>query len=144
MLQNHRQLEHTADSYQLVFIASLAPLSLTTYRIQRIDQDMNVTRTQIYSSNSVSLPGPFEFHELKHADIQVENKKIKLLLSGQTGFLTSIRMKETNRSTLCAMQFSAYPSSMFHSGAYLFMPDANAAEPQIDVLKGKHTIFFFN
>ena len=34
------------------------------------------------------------------------------------------------------MQFLAYPSSLFHSGAYLFQPDANAQEPQIDVLKG--------
>ena len=33
------------------------------------------------------------------------------------------------------MEFGAYPSMMFHSGAYLFMPDVNAVEPNIDVLR---------
>lgn len=136
-LQKHRKLENAVESYQLVFIAPLAPLSLTTFRILRMNGETNITRTAIYSTMDMTLSGPFEFQEMKKAaDIQVENKKIKLLFNGQTGFLKSIRMKATNKSTPCAMQFSAYPSAMFHSGAYLFMPDPNAEQPQIDVLKG--------
>ena len=83
------------------------------------------------------MKGPFKSQRLEQlVDIQVENRKIKLLFDGETGFLKSIRSKISGRSTPCAMQFAAYPSSMFHSGAYLFMPDPNAVEPQIDVLKG--------
>ena len=113
---------------------------MTTFRIQRIeDQSGNGTvQTHIYSAGDESniLPGPFKFHPLKEADIQVENKKIQLLFNGQTGFLRSIRTKSTGKSMPCAMQFSAYPSVMFRSGAYLFMPNPMAPEPQIDVLKG--------
>ena len=83
------------------------------------------------------MKGPFKSQRLEQlVDIQVENRKIKLLFDGETSFLKTIRSKISGRSTPCAMQFAAYPSSMFHSGAYLFMPDPNAVEPQIDVLKG--------
>ena len=136
-LQHHRWLEHAPDSFQLVFIAPLPPLSLTSYRIQRLDSNDNSTETLVYSNtNTKSLKGPFKLQELKEADIQVENGKAKLLFDGQTGFIKSIRSKTTGTSTQCAMQFLAYPSGMFHSGAYLFQPDPNALEPQIDVLKG--------
>lgn len=140
-LQHHQRLEHAPDSFQLVFIAGLAPLSLTSYRIEKISvpaEHQNATMTVVYSTfSNGTLKGPFKSQRLEElVDIQVENRKTKLLFDGQTGFLKSIRSKLNDRSTPCAMQFAAYPSSMFHSGAYLFMPDPNAAEPQIDVLKG--------
>ena len=136
-LQHQRWLEHAPDSYQLVFIAPLPPLSLSSYRIERLSGDDNQTETLVYSNtNTKSLKGPFKLQPLQEADIQVENGNAKLLFDGQTGFIKSIRSKLTGTSTQCAMQFLAYPSSLFHSGAYLFQPDANAQEPQIDVLKG--------
>lgn len=139
-LQHHQRLEPAPESFQLVFIASLAPLSLTAFRIQRLSPpvDQNGTMTLVYSTfNNGTLNGPFKSQRLEQSvDIQVENRKTKLLFDGQTGFLKSIRSKTSGRSTQCAMQFAAYPSSMFHSGAYLFMPDPNAIDPQIDVLKG--------
>lgn len=142
-LQHHQRLEHAPESFQLVFIAALPPLSLTTFRIQRMNtlDGHNGTMTLVYSTFSDgTLKGPFKSQRLEQlVDIQVENRKTKLLFDGQTGFLKSIRSKTTGRSTPCAMQFAAYPSSMFHSGAYLFMPDPNAIDPQIDVLKGFST-----
>ncbi|XP_057379227.1 alpha-mannosidase 2-like [Daphnia carinata] len=139
-LQHHQRLEHAPETFQLVFIASLAPLSLTAFRIQRMHTptDSNNIKTLVYSTfDNTTLNGPFKSQRLEQlVDIQVENRKIKLLFDGQSGFLKSIRSKVTDRVTPCAMQFAAYPSSMFHSGAYLFMPDANAIDPQIDVLKG--------
>lgn len=139
-LQHHQRLEPAPESFQLVFIASLAPLSLSAFRIQRmhIPTNLNETKTLVYSTfDNTTLNGPFKSQRLEQlVDIQVENRKTKLLFDGQTGFLKSIRSKSTDRVTLCAMQFAAYPSSMFHSGAYLFMPDPNAIEPQLDVLKG--------
>lgn len=139
-LQHHQRLEHAPESFQLVFIASLAPLSLTAFRIERLSAPVgqNGTMTLVYSTfSNGTLKGPFKSQRLEQSvDIQVENRKTKLLFDGQTGFLKSIRSKISGRSTPCAMQFAAYPSSMFHSGAYLFMPDPNAIDPQIDVLKG--------
>ena len=141
-LQHHQRLEHAPESFQLVFIASLAPLSLTAFRVQRMAASSGAhngtSTTLVYSTfSNATMKGPFKSQRLEQlVDIQVENRKIKLLFDGETGFLKSIRSKISGRSTPCAMQFAAYPSSMFHSGAYLFMPDPNAVEPQIDVLKG--------
>ena len=140
-------LQHVPGNYQLVFIAPLMPLSLTTFRIQRLagaKKDSTLIYCTSCGGNNSSSDGdptgrraddPFDFHPLdRNSDIQVENAKIQLLVDGKTGFLKSIRQKSSGRTTVCSMQFAAYPSTMFHSGAYLFQPDtSNPNRPYIDV-----------
>jgi alpha-mannosidase len=85
---------------------------------------------------SIASPeGPFEIRKMQPGDIQLENHKMKLLFDGRTGFLRAITRKATGRTTQCAIQFAAYPSAQFHSGAYLFMPDPNSREPEKEVLQ---------
>ena len=142
-LHRSQRLEHAKDTFELVFIAPLPPLSLTAFRIEKESWNSNSTvqdSTLIFCSNcsrneAKNVKGPFQFQSMENADIQLENKKIKLLFDGQTGFLRSVTKKSTNKTTLCSMQFAAYPSAMFHSGAYLFQPDPNTNEPYIDELK---------
>ncbi len=141
-LHHSQRLEHAADRFQVVFVAGLSPFSLTTFRIERVDANAQekLEPTLVFCSNCSQnavddVPDLFRFQPLEQADIQLENKKTKLLFDGKTGLLRSITKKSTGKSTLCSMQVAAYPSSMFHSGAYLFLPDPNANEPYIDVLK---------
>lgn len=58
---------------------------------------------------------------------------MKLLIDGRTGFLKAITRKATGVVTQCALQFAAYPSAQFHSGAYLFMPDPHSTDPEHEV-----------
>ena len=67
----------------------------------------------------------------------MDNDETELKFDVKTGFLKSIRSKSNGRSTPCSMQFSAYPSSASHSGAYLFETKSkNGKQPNIDVLNG--------
>jgi alpha-mannosidase len=131
------ELKQPEDSYELAFIAPLPPLSLTAFRIER--EPRNNSSTLIFCSkcggSESSAKEPFRFRPLEDADIQLENNNIKLLFDGQTGLLRSVTKKSTNKTTRCSMQFAAYPSTVSHSGAYLFQPDANSKEPYINVFQ---------
>jgi len=71
--------------------------------------------------------------KIQPGDVQLENHRMKLLIDGRTGFLKTVTRKVTGVVTQCALQFSAYPSAQFHSGAYLFMPDPHSRHPEHEV-----------
>ncbi|KAF2894908.1 hypothetical protein ILUMI_11263 [Ignelater luminosus] len=48
--------------------------------------------------------------------------------------MKSVTRKHSPKITQCAIQFAAYRSAQFHSGAYLFMPDPNERDIEKDVL----------
>lgn len=72
---------------------------------------------------------------MQTVDIQLENHRMRLLFDGQTGFLKRVTRRSTGKMMQCAIQFAAYPSAQFHSGAYLFMPDPNLRDTDKDVLE---------
>ncbi|CAB3384154.1 Hypothetical predicted protein [Cloeon dipterum] len=134
------------DRFEILWVADLQPLALSTYVLERIAVNTNLpTRAVVYCSDctkkdkegipEASPEGPFEIRKMQAGDIQLENHKLKLLFDGRTGFLRAITKKGTGRTTQCAIQFAAYPSAQFHSGAYLFMPDPNSREPEKEVLQ---------
>lgn len=121
------------DAFELFFSVKLAPLSLSTFTV-RATEKSSEHRASVYCK-SCGKSADFEINNMQVGDVQLENRKLKLLVDGRTGLLKSITNKDTGKIIQCAIQFGAYPSAQFHSGAYLFMPDPNAREMERDVLE---------
>ena len=124
----------THDVYIVMFLADLKPLSIATYYIQQIKNVPIEAISTVYCSKC-SKDVVFPIKQMQLGDIVLENKKMKLLFDGQTGFLKRVTKKSTNKIMQCAIQFAAYSSAQFHSGAYLFMPDPNLREIDKDILE---------
>lgn len=126
------ELKMTEDIYELLFPVRLPPLSVSTFRLESYSGKEG--RAMVYCKNCAKS-NLFEVKNIQQGDIQLENHKLKLLIDGRTGFLKSIMNKETGQITQCAIEFAAYSSAQFHSGAYLFMPDPNARDIERDILE---------
>lgn len=133
-------LQMARDLFEVMFVADLPPLSLVTYVVERVAEKNLQARSVVYCSScgrnidDASYVPPFEVKGMQTGDIQLENHRMKLLFDGRSGFLKAVTRKATGRTTQCGLQFAAYPSAQFHSGAYLFMPDPNSREVERDIL----------
>lgn len=125
------ELKVSSSVFEVVFAVELPPLSVMTYTLE--NSVLKKNRATIYCRHCSKNPH-FVVKTVQQGDIQLENLKIKLLIDGKSGFLKSVMDKATGRITQCSIQFSAYSSAQFHSGAYLFMPDPNAREVEREIL----------
>ena len=126
-------------AFELEFIASLPPLSLTTFVIQsphhrrhrthrskvslflsdaNADEENNVFDLE---DNKIN-PRIFNFDNPYDKDLEFETPYIKVKFDKKTGFLTQIYDKKTDFVQKTRMTFMAYKSADFYSGAYLFKP----------------------
>ncbi|EDW14126.2 uncharacterized protein Dmoj_GI23509 [Drosophila mojavensis] len=141
--------------YEVMFVAELEPLSLTTYRVQVDEFNYKRNIATIYcddctekatvneaGNTTPGKPNPVEFEaKAKPAgDIQLENGHMRLLFDEKSGFLKTITRKNKQQQQLlhpmqCAIKFAAYRSAQFHSGAYLFKTDPEQSEAEKDVLE---------
>lgn len=124
-----RKIFVSASEYELMFIAKLPALSLTSFTI-KYENDTKAKMSTIYCEeckDTTSNVGEnfFDIRPKRPGDIQVENSKIKLLFDGESGFLKSMTKKNWGRQIQMAIKFGAYKSAQFHSGAYLFRPESN-------------------
>nr|CAD7194156.1 unnamed protein product [Timema douglasi] len=133
-------LQMAKELFEVMFVADLPPLSLVTYVIDRVAEKNLESRAVVYCAScgknvdDPSFVPPFEVKGMQAGDIQLENHRMKLLFDGRSGFLKAVTRKATGRTTQCGLQFAAYPSAQFHSGAYLFMPDPNSRETEREIL----------
>lgn len=136
------------DEFELVFIAQLLPLSLTTYSLiySTNNKDKLATvyckschtkqpTTTVKENNPELVKSMFNIKDIPPEDIQLENSKLKIVFNGNTGFMKNVRRKANPKIMQCGIQFAAYHSAQFHSGAYLFMPDPNEREYEKDVVQ---------
>lgn len=138
-----------SDEFELMFIAKLPALSVVTYNISAAEKDVSDKLATVYCSKCHRRPSgvtgnpeeeiqflesKFKVKNTRIGDIQLENHKFKLLFDGTTGFLKVVSRKEAKKAVQCSIQFNAYRSAQYHSGAYLFMPDPNDSEEK-DVLQ---------
>lgn len=117
--------------FELLFIAVLEPLSLTTFTIQKAPNPEGLA--YVYCKNCAGH-SVFTIKPMRLGDIQLENDHLQVLFDGKTGLMSSIVDKSTGISQHIDINFAAYQSAQFHSGAYLFMPDPNLRETEKIVL----------
>lgn len=124
----------THDVYTVMFVADLHPLSIATYHLQHVEKISPDVLSVVYCSRC-GKDSLFPVKPMQTGDVQLENVRMKLLFDGQTGFLKTVTKKASGKIMQCGIQFAAYPSAQFHSGAYLFMPDPNLRDTDKDVLE---------
>ncbi|KAI4465181.1 alpha-mannosidase [Holotrichia oblita] len=148
---NNKRMTISDIEYELMFIAKIPALTITTYNIsystETGDSLATIYCNKCHMKNKFSsvedntpqeppefLDSSFKIKNTQTGDIQLENHKFKILFNGKTGFMKSVTQKRTLKIIQCAIQFAAYRSAQYHSGAYLFMPDPNERDVERDVL----------
>ncbi|GIY50393.1 alpha-mannosidase 2 [Caerostris extrusa] len=117
------------DVYELLFIAELSPLSLTTFTVISTDR-VSRPRSQVaITLNDAFAKQPhnsiFSFQSPSDVDIELATPLINARFSKQSGLLQSIELKDYNVINKVALVLQAYRSEEFRSGAYLFHPLTN-------------------
>ncbi|KAJ8960726.1 hypothetical protein NQ318_020018 [Aromia moschata] len=137
------------DEYEVVFVAKLPELSVTSFSVVYSTSNADKLATVyckrcqkktaiLNGENDVQpdvLKAEFNIKDIPPGDIQLENHKLKVLFNGYTGLMKTVTRKHDPKIVRCAVQFAAYRSAQFHSGAYLFMPDPNERDYEKDVLQ---------
>ena len=122
--------------YELEFLVSLPPLSLTTYIIQNRHKRHRSHRSKVslFLSDAKEDEELFDIEDKRinpkifNFDIPYENEfefetpYLKVRFDKKTGFLTHLFDKRTDFTQRVHMTFMAYKSTDFYSGAYLFKP----------------------
>lgn len=132
-----KPIEILPNRYELLFFSELPPLSLSIFTIDVEEPTQTATAAAVatvYCQHCRHSENVFQIKNIMQGDIQLENRKLRALFDGKSGFLKSITKKDTEKRTFCEMTIAAYQSAQFHSGAYLFMPDPNSREMEREVL----------
>lgn len=129
-----KPIEILKNRFELLFIAELPPLSVNVFTISA-HHDASASMAVVYCQHCQQNQEVFQTKNIQLGDIQLENRKIRALFDGKSGFLKTITKKETETRTFCEMTIAAYQSAQFHSGAYLFMPDPNTHDTERDILR---------
>lgn len=147
-LQTINVLRASNSLFEVIFVANLPPLALVTYTVkysEKRDSLATVYCNECKESNTVDRNGDvFDIKARQAGDIQLENAQMRLLFDGVSGFLKTITPKNHRKVVQCRIQFAAYRSAQFHSGAYLFKPDREEKDSEKDVLEqytGNQLIF---
>lgn len=117
--------------FDVWFLASLAPLSLTTVTVTFCDRsgsEMAAGRTKVYCMRCPSVDSegtPYSLHSLPSGSVKLENTVYRLLFHPTSLLLSSVTNKLSGKTWPLEMQFTAYPSAPFRSGAYLFSVDSS-------------------
>lgn len=130
-----RKIIPSEKEYEIMFVAKLAPLSLTTFTAT-YDDGFKAKMATLYCNDCQDEKNEiFEIRNKQPGDIQLENFKMRLLFDEQSGFLKSVTKKNMGKQIQCAIKFAAYKSAQFHSGAYLFKTDPEQRNSEKEVLE---------
>lgn len=122
-------IEISNHVFELLFIADLPPLSVRTYTLTKSDNIPLKSSIAFYINDSFQHKNTknkqtvFNFKNPTSDDIVVESRLLSAVFDKYTGLLTKVIDKVSGKSTEINIDFLAYRSSDFHSGAYLFQPD---------------------
>ncbi|ODM87658.1 Alpha-mannosidase 2 [Orchesella cincta] len=115
--------------YELVFVAYLQPLALTTYEIQREEDRKRVTQPNHNVAVSASVQCRNCGYNINSVDqqsyITMENDEIAAYFDSKEGLLKGITRKAEQLTTKVNLTYGKYDTS-FGSGAYLLRPHINS------------------
>uniref|UniRef100_A0A6B2E8D7 Alpha-mannosidase n=1 Tax=Phlebotomus kandelakii TaxID=1109342 RepID=A0A6B2E8D7_9DIPT len=121
--------------FEIMFVAKLPGLSLTTFTVEYLADSHNRMATIYCNECHNDHHKDFEVRNKLPGDVQLENQKMRLLFDEHSGFLKTVTMKNMGKPIQCAINFGAYRSAQFHSGAYLFKTDPDHQNAEKDVLE---------
>lgn len=142
------RLQVSSNEFEIMFVATLPPLSLITYKIVPDSENFKRQMATIYCEDCVekingSMQVGFDVKSKPSGDIQLENNLMRLLFDEKTGFLKTVTRKNEGKPRQCAIKFAGYKSAQFHSGAYLFKTDPEQHEAEKDVFEQYDMIWIF-
>jgi len=112
--------------FDLVFVATIPALSMSTFSIiscDRSELDNQASRSKVYClrcPDSDKTDNPYSLASLPTGAVQLENHVYTLLFDPVTKLLRNVTNKLSGKAVPLDMEFIAYPSTPFRSGAYLF------------------------
>eukprot|EP00092_Neocalanus_flemingeri_P041867 GFUD01045601.1.p1 GENE.GFUD01045601.1~~GFUD01045601.1.p1 ORF type:complete len:1094 (+),score=331.94 GFUD01045601.1:211-3492(+) len=112
--------------FDLVFVATIPALSLASFTLSSCDRGdplHQATRSRVFClrcPNSEQTKNPFTLASLPTGAVQLENHVYTLLFDPVTKLLRNVTNKLSGHIVPLDMEFTAYPSTPFRSGAYLF------------------------
>lgn len=122
----------SSDLFEVVFIADLLPLSLSTYSLLYeppvSGNTFTKTKVALFVSDAwedSDVHGLFTFEGPATKEIELTTPYLTATFSHKTGLLTSMKLLDSNLQNNVNLTFNAYKSLEFHSGAYLFRPDVS-------------------
>ncbi|KAJ6221330.1 hypothetical protein RDWZM_007142 [Blomia tropicalis] len=146
----------SSNMFELEFIDTLAPLSLTNYKVITSPDTIKskvviVEYDERQSTNGVSSKLDEAFRFETSSTMELENQLLRITFNRE-GFIDTIHFKQTNQLEKVEMEFLQYESIPSESGAYLFKPTQNGtsklfnatfASPKFTMFKGpiSSTIF---
>lgn len=77
------------DSYLVLFVADLKPLTIAVYHLQRLEKIPMEAISTVYCSRC-GKDSVFPIKPMQMGHVQLENSRMKLLFDGQTGFLKQV------------------------------------------------------
>lgn len=147
---DHRNRISTAK-YEVVFVAKVSPLALSTYFVSsglgsKLNERSAITAYNAPETSQNFGEGfKFDVKEAGRENIVLENVFMKVEFDSIRGLLKSVTHKDDGSMTEVAIDFATYGTkpSGDRSGAYLFLPDGPAEahalgeQPSIYVSRGK-------
>jgi len=118
--------------FDLVFVATIPALSLASFTLttcDKSDPDQQATKSKVFClrcPDSEQAQNPFSLASLPTGAVQLENHVYTLLFDPVTKLLRNVTNKLSGQIVPLDMEFTAYPSTPFRSGAYLFSVESSS------------------
>lgn len=126
------ELAMSNTAFELLFVASLKPLSYKVYTIIKIQEREHDKLSKTIVSLSLDNDGigshiksSFSFEKSNKKDVTFYSKKMRVTFS-HYGHIKNIYLKDSGLSKNLNIDFLRYHSWMYRSGAYLFNPGTEA------------------
>jgi len=118
--------------FDLVFVVNIPALSLATFTVASCSlssPQSPATRSKVFClrcPDSDHAQDPYSLASLPTGAVQLENHVYTLLFDPVTKLLRNVTNKLSGHVVPLDMEFTAYPSSPFRSGAYLFSVESSS------------------
>ena len=112
---------------EISFTADLPPLSISKFKVTQCDKKAKkMEKTQIFCMKCPKSDASFTMDQLpKDHDIQLENSEMILTFDTTTKMLNSVINKRSGLKREIKVDFAAYSTTPFRSGAYLLKTESN-------------------